>query len=747
MTTVAQEATAIRSLPMPRLDHYTRESILDYFQNSWALTEVLFSGLKNDDAFYYVPYHQLRHPLIFYYAHPAVLYVNKLRLAGLLDKPINAYFEQLFEIGVDEMRWDDISKNTMQWPTVTEVKAYRQTVCNAIINLIKTYPDLDGALITMQHPLWALFMGFEHERIHLETSSVLMRELPLQLLVKPNAWPEYDELQATSLKPIVIKDYPLNELVEVKVQTVVIGKPADYPTYGWDNEYGSRVMHIDAFRASEYLISNGEFFEFVKSGGYQDPSVWSDEGWKWRTFRNIKHPTFWVPVGPAGLHQYDLRLIFEVVPMQWMLPVNVNYHEAKAYCAWRSKKDKTTLPYRLLTEAEHHALRDVNTTAENLNLAYGAETSVNKGAPSQAGFYDVFGNVWQWCEDHFAALPGFKAHAFYDDFSAPCFDGKHHVIMGGSFMSTGDEATPHARFHFRPHFFQHAGFRIVAPLAHETLLKTTCLDAPAPHIGVHPCCMSKNKMKQNKYESSQVLNQYLLLHYGSAIETCGFMPLTQEAYYFPQRCAELLIQFAKKYKVEMNRALDLGCAVGGSSFALSREFKEVLGIDLSEAFIAAANELKTNDIPYSSKIQGEAHADLIAHVDDEANAERVIFKVGDACALPADLPVFNVVLLANLLCRLPNPLQLFARLTGDERSVKSGGLLMITSPYSWLEEFTPKSAWLGGYEHGKTPIEVLHEILDSDYDLVHETNMPLVIREHARKFEYIIAHATIWRSK
>lgn len=50
-----------------------------------------------EEPFYRPPYHNLRHPLIFYYAHPAVLYVNKLRVAGVLTQPINPYFETIFE--------------------------------------------------------------------------------------------------------------------------------------------------------------------------------------------------------------------------------------------------------------------------------------------------------------------------------------------------------------------------------------------------------------------------------------------------------------------------------------------------------------------------------------------------------------------------------------------------------------------------------------------------------------------------
>lgn len=38
--------------------------------------------------------------------------------------------------------------------------------------------------------------------------------------------------------------------------------------------------------------------------------------------------------------------------------------------------------------------------------------------------------MWEWGEDHFAALPGFAAHPYYDDFSAPCFAGLHQLVRG-----------------------------------------------------------------------------------------------------------------------------------------------------------------------------------------------------------------------------------------------------------------------------------------------------------------------------
>jgi formylglycine-generating enzyme required for sulfatase activity len=53
-------------------------------------------------------------------------------------------------------------------------------------------------------------------------------------------------------------------------------------------------VQVPSFRASKFKVTNGEFAAFVRSQGYQTRKWWSEEGWGWRTFRNVKWPTFWV---------------------------------------------------------------------------------------------------------------------------------------------------------------------------------------------------------------------------------------------------------------------------------------------------------------------------------------------------------------------------------------------------------------------------------------------------------------------
>src|SRR3569833_1528707 len=577
----------IHSLSPPELRDISRQNLLDYFDNAWDLTEVLFSALRSDEAFYRQPSHRLRHPLIFYYGHAAVLYVNKLRLAGLISSPLHPEYERLFETGVDEMSWDDLSQKREDWPAVESVRHYRSRVYELVRGIIQSSPDLDTRDMQPRcGGAWAILLAIEHERIHFETSSVLIRELPEELVERPEAWPEYSAFDEPSDTP----GARANPMIAMPTGVACIGKPPDHPSFGWDNEYGSRTISVAPFRASRSLVSNGEYWHFVAAGAYSEPRYWSTEGWQWRSFRNAKWPTFWAPNGPAGLHQYRLRLSFETVPMQWSRPVIVNFHEAKAYCAWKGEQEPGAAPYRLLTEAEHHRLRGNRTAkAPNRNLAYGSEGSTDEGPAGSNEFHDVFGNLWQWCEDHIAALPAFAIDPLYEDFSTPCFDGRHNLIMGGSFASTGGETSPWARFHFRRHFFQHVGFRLAQSVHPAGNPETTCEDAPPPHAGDGPCCSRK---RPNRYESQEGLGQYLLLHYGSREETSGNSLLPENCFDFPRRCADLLREAAQQAGVRTGRALDLGCAVGRASFELARDFRQVRGIDLSANFIDAANALR-----------------------------------------------------------------------------------------------------------------------------------------------------------
>ena len=94
-------------------------------------------------------------------------------------------------------------------------------------------------------------------------------------------------------------DYPSNRMLPVSEDKVDLGKPPDFPSFGWDNEYGERSVEVPDFLASEHMITNGEYYEFVADGGYRNKEYWCEDGWAWRRHRNMKWPYFWQPAGPA----------------------------------------------------------------------------------------------------------------------------------------------------------------------------------------------------------------------------------------------------------------------------------------------------------------------------------------------------------------------------------------------------------------------------------------------------------------
>ncbi len=749
LKTMPQTDKPLYSLPALNLNA-GRDAVLAYFENTWALTEQLFSALVSEEAYLTRPYHKTRHPLIFYYAHPVCFYVNKLLVSGFIDAPVNQDLELLFETGVDEMNWDDLHDGEQNiWPALSEVKEYRAQVYNLVKHIIQTHPALDEP-ITMDKPSWALAMGFEHERIHLETSSVLIRELPSHLVKEPAAWPPYLTAPvAQKYDPAPGKDFPNNAMLEIAGGQVRLGKPQSWPSFGWDNEYGSDQREVESFKASKFLISNGEFLEFVQAGGYEHQKYWCDNGWGWRQFRNVKWPTFWVQDGPAGSNRFNLRSTFAELPMQWSWPAIVNFYEAKAYCSWLTEKEGGEAPFRLLTEAEHSAICDsrlekasdyspqrpdllaldqvMNSTelySVNHNLRFGSESAVDALAANDKGIHDAQGNVWQWTEDAFHPLNDFAIHPYYTDFSSPCFDGEHQMILGGSFISTGDEASIWSRFHFRGHFFQHAGFRVVQDLAALT-------------------------KKGDKYDTNEVVNQYLLFHYGAdeeqrdtAISSAAGHPNTVNLI---DRTVELMNQFAPKF----DNALDLGCAVGRSSFELARNFSQVVALDYSDAFIDVANELKRDgEMDYNRWETGSHFTRLTASVSKQIDCDRVSFIQGDAANLDAlnlfkTTAPFDAILLSNLLCRLSDPSHCLRQFVDSDKYLQSGGILVIASPNSWMEMYTDPENYLDGADSDATLAAIGRRL--PGFELLHSEDIPFMIREHRRKYEYIVSQGSVWR--
>jgi putative 4-mercaptohistidine N1-methyltranferase len=245
------------------------------------------------------------------------------------------------------------------------------------------------------------------------------------------------------------------------------------------------------------------------------------------------------------------------------------------------------------------------------------------------------------------------------------------------------------------------------------------------------------------YESDALLAQYLALHYGAAGDVLPYSFGPRDALDFPARVVRECVD--RNMLPAHALALDLGCAVGRASFELARACEKVIGIDASRRFIATAIEIKKRGhIGYACIDEGELVTRHIGRVPEEIDRRNVFFEVGDAQNLRADLGSFDAVVAANLIDRLADP-GLFLRRLPD--LVKPSGQLVLTSPYTWTEEFTPRSKWIGGRltdgENTRT-LATLKKMLDPHFALRATNDMPFLIREHARKFQWSVAQATMW---
>lgn len=250
----------------------------------------------------------------------------------------------------------------------------------------------------------------------------------------------------------------------------------------------------------------------------------------------------------------------------------------------------------------------------------------------------------------------------------------------------------------------------------------------------------------NPYETDKMRNEYLLFHYGEAEEIMPWSFGPTDALRFPVRVVEAIrSDFGESTG---GRALDLGCAVGRSAFELTRTFDEVLGIDYARSFIEAASTLAGEGRLGYERLEEGNHTDAReALVAPEIDRSRVKFEIGDAMYPDPGWGVFDLVLMANLLCRLPDP---SACLKAMDGLVRPGGAVAITSPGTWLEEYTPREKWLGGKTDDggwRGTLEGIRRHLEPTFELVETRDLPFLIREHRRKYQWSVAQYSFWRKR
>ena len=152
---------------------------------------------------------------------------------------------------------------------------------------------------------------------------------------------------------------------------------------------------------------------------------------------------------------------------------------------------------------------------------------------------------------------------------------------------------------------------------------------------------------------------------------------------------------------------------------------------------------------YSIPVEGELveyKSCSLAELGLEQAANKVEFYQADACNLKPQFTDYDFILAANLIDRLHHPK---AFLSEIHKRLNMGGILMLASPYTWLEEHTARSEWIGGFKQAGenlSTLEGIKALLSSHFEMLDEpVDVPFVIRETARKYQHTLSQVTLWK--
>ncbi len=422
-------------------------------QSARARSEELFR-IVHPGALYDRPVPE-RHRIIFYLGHLEAFDWNLLREALGLSS-FHPEFDQLFAFGIDPVEGGLPTDQPKDWPSEDRVREYCQRLREMLNAAIKDAGAKDPELGRLDLGR-LLDVAIEHRLMHSETLCYMLHQLP------------GNRKLAQHTPPAPFPPTHIQRSIAIPEGTATLGLPRkDGAPFGWDNEFEENRVLVPAFRIEVLNVTNRDFLQFLRDGGYERRDLWTDAGWKWISSEKRRAPTFWVAKGDA----WSYRAMFAEIPLPLDWPAYVSHDEASAYARWVGKE--------LPSEAEWHraacGTRDGTERAypwgsdapslEHGNFDFQRWDPVSVGSypagNSAFGVADLVGNGWEWTRSPFEPLPGFQAFSFYPGYSANFFDGKHFVMKGGSPRTAACMLRRSFRNWFQPHYpYVYAKFRCV----------------------------------------------------------------------------------------------------------------------------------------------------------------------------------------------------------------------------------------------------------------------------------------------
>ncbi|KAJ4301696.1 hypothetical protein N0V90_003789 [Kalmusia sp. IMI 367209] len=435
---------------------------------------------------------KLRNAVIFYLGHiPTFLDIHLTRATD--GKPTEpASFQKIFERGIDPdvenpEQCHDHSEIPDSWPSLEEILGFQESVRGRTKKLYSTDAAHSNPRVSR-----ALWLAFEHEAMHLETLLYMLIQSERILPPPGSVTPAFEALASLSAKLTVE-----NQWFTIPESDILTGldDPDDDTSavryFGWDNEKPPRSLRVKSFKAKARPITNGEYAEYLAQTGKSSiPASWceaSESAIKVTVKRdgvqnggvNGYHGS-----APQVAHGKYVRTVFGFVPLDYALdwPVVASYDELASCALWMGGRIPTmdearsiynfvdrikaqefnkahgnripavnghlinngvdeSPPCKHLSNGDSGPAsspkpRDLFIELEGTNTAFQHwhPVSVAEKGGKLCGQSEL-GGAWEWTSTVLEKHDGFSAMPLYPGYTADFFDGKHNIVLGGSWAT------------------------------------------------------------------------------------------------------------------------------------------------------------------------------------------------------------------------------------------------------------------------------------------------------------------------
>jgi iron(II)-dependent oxidoreductase len=254
--------------------------------------------------------------------------------------------------------------------------------------------------------------------------------------------PPREGVKVSDKTTAVNTDERLGEMIAIPAGSFLMGNNG-HEGFCEPEELPQHSVNLPAYQIGKYQVTRGQYRKFIEAGGYQNPSYWSPEGWKWKESDIIDYagmngqvthtvrpnskekrnePEHWAAeqewIGHGFGHPRFIQTDKHPV-------VGVTYYEAEAFCKWAGGRLPTEAEWEKAARWDEKKQR-ANTwpwgdtwdpekcnNAEDHNPAAGGYKT-NQSAPvgsypdgaSPYGCMDMVGNGYEWVADWCKSYPG-----------------------------------------------------------------------------------------------------------------------------------------------------------------------------------------------------------------------------------------------------------------------------------------------------------------------------------------------------